>query len=144
MLQAVALVIVSPQGRMFTLRELREKPDYEKKAGMLSFPLETKEEGESDGEALRRLLLEEVGVEISLSEKAFLGSVEMDFLSGKKSRLFCYLCLSTKEFPGDPRDNDVSYHGWLTPNDFLRLDVELRRKEVLPVLRLLPDFQEFQ
>lgn len=95
---AVALLIVSPAGRIFCLEELQDKVQYEKYSGMISFPIETIEDGEDREHALERLLREEVGSFLFLSDPDFLGEVDMDFSTGRKSRIFCYSVLSPEEF----------------------------------------------
>lgn len=138
---AVALLIVSPGGRIFCLEELRDKPQYEKCAGMISFPIETIEAGEDRESALERLLVEEVGKCLSLSDPDFLGEVDMDFSTGEKSRLFCYVVFSPEEFQGDPSDTDIRFSGWRSPKELCFLKDDSRRQEVIPVLRLASSWE---
>lgn len=133
---AVALLIFSPTGRIFCLEELRDKPQYEKYAGMISFPIETIEDGESRESALERLLVEEVGIFLSFSDPDFLGEVGMEFRTGEKSRIFCYSVFSPEEFQGNPSDTDIRFSGWKSFEELLSLDEDFRRREVTSVLQL--------
>lgn len=138
---AVALLIISPLGRIFCLEELQDKVQYEKCAGMISFPIETIEEGESKENALERLLTEEVGSFLFLSDPDFLGEVDMDFSTGRKSRIFCYGVLSPEEFRGNPSDTDIRFFGWKSFEELLSLEENSRRREVFPVFRLFQSWE---
>lgn len=131
---AVALLIISPLGRIFCLEELRDKSQYEKRAGMISFPIETMEDGEGRERALERLLVEEVGTSPCLSDPVFFGEVDMEFVTGRESRIFCYAVFSPKEFVGNPIDTDIRFYGWVCFADFFEMEGAGRRKEVIPVL----------
>ncbi len=138
---AVALLIVSPAGRIFCLEELQDKVQYEKYSGMISFPIETIEDGEDREHALERLLREEVGSFLFLSDPDFLGEVDMDFSTGRKSRIFCYSVLSPEEFRGNPSDTDIRFFGWKSVEEIVSLGENSRRREVLPVFRLLQSWE---
>lgn len=141
---AVALLIFSsPKGRIFCLEELQSKPQYEKRSGMLSFPIETikEKDGESRDEALERLLREEVGYSLSLSDPDFLGEVCMEFSSGEKSKIFCYTVFSPEEFQGCPSDTDIRFFGWMSFEELRSLGDDLRRREVLPVIQLISEWK---
>lgn len=138
---AVALLIVSPKERIFCLEELRDKPHYEKYAGMISFPIETIEEGENRERALERLLTEEVGSFLLLSDPDFLGEVDMNFLTGRRSRIFCYSVFSPEEFRGNPSDTDIRFFGWKSFKELLSLEENSRRREVFPVFRLFQSWE---
>lgn len=132
----VALLIVSPAGRIFCLEELQDKVRYEKYSGMISFPIETMEDGEGREHALERLLTEEVGSFLLLSDPHFLGEVDVDYLTGEKSKIFCYLVFSPEEFEGSPGDTDVQFFGWKSFEEVVSFCENSRRREVLPVFRL--------
>lgn len=57
---SVALVLFSQGGEIFVTRELNEKLHIGKKYGDLSFPWETRENGETDESVLLRLVEEEI------------------------------------------------------------------------------------
>lgn len=139
---AVALLIFSPRERIFCLEELRDKPQYEKYAGMVSFPIETIEDGEGRESALERLLVEEVGSSLSFSDPDFLGEVSMEFRTGEKSRIFCYAVFSREEFQGNPSDTDIRFFGWKSFEELLSLGEDSRRREVLPVFDLVQSWRE--
>lgn len=135
MLQAVALVIVSPLVRFFMLTELHDKPQYEKFAGMKSFPIETMHPEEGQDEAIERLLREEVGGFSILSRPYRIGEVNMCFSTGETSKVFCFTALSPDEFCGNPADTDICPAGWLTESEIISLK-DGGRREVIPILQL--------
>jgi hypothetical protein len=60
MLTSVALVLYNREGEIFVVEELNEKLHIGKKYGDLSFPWETRENGEADETVLGRLVEEEI------------------------------------------------------------------------------------
>lgn len=71
-IQAVAAMIVCPEGTVYTVVETVDRPEYGKLTGMRTIPMETMEPGETHVQTLSRLLKEEVGgniVNVSASER---------------------------------------------------------------------------
>ena len=62
----VGLLLFTPSGKIFVLRELVSKPKINKEAGMISIPFETTIKGESHLDTLQRLIHEEIGEELKL------------------------------------------------------------------------------
>jgi hypothetical protein len=60
MVTSVGLLLVGQRGELYVVEELIAKPQYGKKVGDLSFPWETRENGESDEDVLARLVQEEI------------------------------------------------------------------------------------
>jgi 8-oxo-dGTP pyrophosphatase MutT (NUDIX family) len=131
----VGLLLREPAGKVLILRELQSKPHYGKYAGMLTLPFETIEDGETTYDALRRLIHEEIGVEIVeiavdlVSFKEFFIELSGDY----SAQLFVFTGTVTQQFIACPNDTDVEYYDWMSPQDILRLDPRHRRQEVVPI-----------
>ena len=133
--KGVGLLLFDPQGKIFILRELQSKPHYNKVAGMLSPPLETVEQGETNPLALKRLVYEEIGVSIQYSPKFF--KEILIKLSKKYSvKLYMYTGNVKKQFIGKPNDTDIEYYGWMKPNEILNLKPNEKRIEVDTIIQL--------
>lgn len=125
---------------LFTIKELRDKPQYYKKAGMISFPLETAEPTDKDlWETANRLFHEEMG--ISPSEIEILRLVERGFqlIPGRRDILTFY---AYGLFHGSttqkiiPKDDDIEFAGWKSIPELLKSFI---RVEVSPILFHLLD-----
>lgn len=66
MITSVALLLAGQRGEIFVIEELVAKPQYGKKYGDLSFPWETRENGEADENVLARLIEEEIDQTMTL------------------------------------------------------------------------------
>ena len=129
----VGLLLFEPTGKLLVLRELESKPYYNKKAGMLSPPLETIEKGETNRQAVQRLIYEEIGG--SVEEKpCFFESFLIKLSKEFSVRLHVYRCNTQKEFVAYPNDTDIEYYGWMHPYEILELATQKRRREVEPIL----------
>lgn len=117
---AVGLMLFNFNSELLLLRELEAKVHYCKKAGMLSFPIETIEKGETPNQALDRLIDEEIGMPIMAAPflyKKF--KIKLNGSFTEKLHVFIGVCRS--EFVAYPKDIDVEYYGWMLPRDFLNL-----------------------
>jgi len=121
--------------KIFVIRELKDKPVLRKKAGMLSFPLETfKDNDHNHLGTIVRLLEEEVG--IALSEVEILGvfSERFNLIPGRKDIETVY---GYGLFLGDPcrefipDDDDIVFAGWMTLAEILQHPI---RVEVAPII----------
>ena len=74
-LQGVAAIIEDPDGSIYTNKEKKGNPPYGKLPGMESIPMETikTEQGETQEEALRRLIEEEVAFNLALTDPEKIG-----------------------------------------------------------------------
>ena len=126
-------------GRLLIVKELKDKPQYHKRKGMLSFPLETFEQ-EKDVDirgTINRLLQEELGI-IDATEIDLWGIAPMTFrpIPGREDVEIYY---GVGTFRGNnnrtfrPQDTDVEIMGWQTPQQLL--NEKLKRVEVDPILR---------
>lgn len=120
---------------LFTIKELKDKPQYSRFKGMKSFPLETfREEDGSAENTIRRAMREEIGVTSAevpifhMAEEVFHpipGREDIDILYGygmfigNPDRLFV------------PEDDDIEIAGWKTIPELLR---QYKRVEVEPIL----------
>ncbi len=134
----VGLVISNAAGNIMLLQELKDKPYFGKKAGMLSIPFEGIEGLESPDEAIIRLLFEEVGAPIEL-QPTFFKEMLVQLTEHFSVKLYVYTAKCDDSFVGRPFDTDISYFGWLTPAEILCLDPNQVRIEVAPVLTALLD-----
>lgn len=123
------ILLARTTGRMLVLRELRGKPEIEKKAGMISFPLETVNPREKKEDAVQRLIVEEIGIPISVLPVFFGG--EFRIINNVITLASYGVC--GKEFIATPIDDDVEFFGWTTPQELLCPD-KFVRKEVFPVI----------
>jgi hypothetical protein len=121
--------------KLFTIRELEDKPHYHKRAGMISFPLETfKPEDKDLNGTILRLFDEEMG--ISPEQIKILRLVQNEFnpIPGRKDISIFY---GYGTFSGDPnqkflpKDNDIEFAGWQTIPQLLASFI---RVEVSPIL----------
>ncbi len=117
--RAVGLILLCRHGsHILTIEERKDKPAIEKKAGMVSFPLETLEDGESYDDALRRLLKEEIGIAYNnITLPGQCGVFSRQFESGIIAHYVIYMSQCRGTIRYDPHDDDVVFHGWLRPHD---------------------------
>ncbi|MBI2439293.1 MAG: NUDIX hydrolase [Candidatus Moranbacteria bacterium] len=126
--------VVDKETKFLVIEELRDNEEIFKKSGMISFPLETMEEGESPKETIFRLLEEELGIASH--------EVEISEIPGQKFRFFPGKNIVTRYGYGfllgdpyrafTPKDTDIRIRGWMSIE-------ELRgygnvRVETLPIL----------
>ena len=131
MLTGVALILIaSSTGRLLVLKELKDKPIIKKKAGMISFPLETVAPGERKEIAVQRLIFEEIGVEVD-ADPIFFGGA---FSIIEQTQTFAAYAVCDDEFVPTPRDEDVEFYGWLHPRELLCSGNPLRI-EVAPIMK---------
>lgn len=123
------ILLAKTTGRMLVLRELRSKPEIEKKAGMISFPLETVNLREKKEDAVQRLIAEEIGTPISVLPVFFGG--EFRIISNVITLASYGIC--GEEFIATPMDSDVEFFGWTIPRELLCPN-KFVRKEVYPVI----------
>lgn len=130
---AVGLLLFDFSGKMLLLKELQSKIHYCKLAGMLSFPIETIENGETNDQALARLVIEEVGVPIPATLSFF--EEFLIRLNGTfTERLYVYSGVCKKSFIAHPTDTDIEFYGWMLPRKMLELSRDQIRVEMEPVL----------
>jgi 8-oxo-dGTP pyrophosphatase MutT (NUDIX family) len=130
---SVGLVIFDPKGKVLLLKELESKIHYGKLAGMLSFPIETIEEGETSDQTIIRLVDEEIGVPLNgltVFNKEFMIQLNGSFTES----ISVYVCKCAQRFVAHPKDSDVEYFGWRWPRQIMKFTPGLVRLEVKPVL----------
>ena len=130
----VGLILIAKEtGRILVMKELRDKPEIEKKAGMVSFPLETMKNGEQKEETVQRLIEEEIGVSINCNVcLTFFGDT---FLIVKNAKTLAAFAYCEKEFVPNPEDDDIEFFGWLHPKELLHPQIFVR-KEVRQIISL--------
>jgi hypothetical protein len=135
-LVAVALILVSPHNRILTIRELRAKPEFNKRIGMLSPPLETVQGDESANQTVERLIDEEIaGREHIIAHPTFFREMMIDLGPGAThvGRVSVYVGHARRCFESRSTD-EVQYYGWLTRHQLLAVPNGMRRVEVRPIL----------
>ena len=130
----VGLVLFDLIGRILLLKELKSKIHYCKVAGMLSVPIETIEEGESNDQALRRLIVEEIGVPIE-AKPTFFKELMIKLNGTFTERLYVYTGMCEESFVARPTDTDIVYFGWMFPRQIMNLPLGQKRVEIEPILR---------
>ncbi|MFH0952203.1 MAG: NUDIX hydrolase [Patescibacteria group bacterium] len=129
MLCGIGLILVNSEGKILVLEELKDKPIVEKKAGMLSFPLETLEPPETPDETVRRLIKEELGDNIIVTNIRFVGAFHViDFALTLGYAADC----NNKIEDFQPWSDDIKIRGWLSSEE---LRASFCRKETEPLLR---------
>jgi 8-oxo-dGTP pyrophosphatase MutT (NUDIX family) len=121
--------------KFFTVKEKKTKEEILKRAGMISFPLETyKKEDGSFANTLIRLIKEEIG--ISRDCISNLEVIDQSFnLFPKRPDIYTFYgvaFLKTNEVVPRPSDNnDVEFFGWKEARELKEFPV---RAEVWPIL----------
>ena len=129
-LEGVGILLISSKSTLYVVEEMESKPFIQKERGMLSFPLETIEEDETPLITLRRLMTDEVGtIEVDNFEQ--LQSFEFTHPACRVT-IHMYIARVKQEFIAAPADNDVIYHGWMTPTELL--GHRHKRVEVNPIV----------
>ena len=128
--------LIEGHWRIFTIKELKSKPEINKESEMISFPIETIEKRDKSEEgALLRLIDEETG--ITLKQIRFYEVVPGRFSSVDRKGLEMIYAYGV--FNGNyrqnftPRDTDIVYAGWWTIEELLSFPKI--RIEVSPILR---------
>lgn len=129
--------IIDGVPKLFVLRELKSKPEIQKREGMLSFPLETYQKTDSNyTNTVIRLLREEIGISPEQVSIEKIISKNFSLIPGRSDIITVY---GYGFFHGDlaayfyPSDNDIAFAGWYSCKDLL--DYPLIRVETAPILR---------
>ncbi len=136
---AVGLIVrAQSTDRILVVEERHSKPEIGKKAGMLSIPLETMKKGEVVRKTLGRLISEEVGRKSGLTV-ASCREMEGDlpeFSYGDEifSFIRLYQTVVPTEFVAAPESDDVVYHGWMSPENFVAIVGDGVRQEASQIV----------
>ncbi|MBI2610829.1 NUDIX hydrolase [Candidatus Kaiserbacteria bacterium] len=126
--RGVALIVVNPNGEVLVLKELEAKPDLEKYVGIYSIPMETVEKGESEQEALARLITEELGglsVEIESKKRGF-------YWIAQDARASLYVGQTdTRDLRCPSKSGEVDGQRWESPREALKLWIRRGVREML-------------
>lgn len=140
---SVGLLLFAPDKKMLIIKELTDKVQYEKVAGMLSVPIETVEPGENTLQALRRLVVEEVGFNSDSHEMTTLDDIKLSFQttlrivlnSSYTEIMTVYVGRCQNSFVASPGDDDIEYYGWMTADELLTLPKGQLRVEMHSIIR---------
>jgi hypothetical protein len=140
-LVGVGFVLFNHKGEIFTVKELKSKPEYFKKAGMISFPLETQEDfDDGDVGTAERLIGEEMDPRLRAHISCFVRDKnDFNLIPGRPDVITrYYFGFLTKKAPIDDIkivEEDIEFHGWMNPTRLFLSD--LIRVEVRPILKHL-------
>ena len=137
----VAAIILSQDGKILVVQETEDKPKADKKAGDWSIPAETIKEGESELEALLRLIGEEVGENGDITcnqESDWIGDYQLKKGTNIWGRAYLLHFDGTSDIPRffNAERDEVINHRWIAPQEIRNLP---RRKGVLEIVE---DFME--
>lgn len=135
-IMGVAAVILSEDGKVLVVEETEDKPQLDKKAGDISIPAETIEEGETEFEALIRLLEEEVGVREGIvcnPEADWIGDYQLRKRSGIWGRVYLVHFQGKSDSPKGftSKEDEVVNHHWINLDDIRHMP---RRAGALEIL----------
>lgn len=109
--------------KLFVIRELKSKPEIHKRAGMLSFPLETfKKQDGNFKQTIIRLVREEIGIPLHQVKNIVMISKNFHLIPGRKDIMTVYgygVFTGEKNACFTPTDNDIEFVGWLTCEELL-------------------------
>lgn len=138
--EGLGLLIFNSKGELFVIRELKAKPQYSKKAGMLSFPLETIEPFDnSDFETAIRLIKEEAdGRFIDFSKSWEMEKTNFYPIPGRKDIAIRYgIVFLREDAPVEAeniqiKDKEIEFAAWMSIEELLKHSFV--RVEVEPIL----------
>jgi len=135
-IKGVAAVILSQDGKILIAQETENKPIIDKKRGDWSIPAETIKEGETELEALLRLIKEEVGENGDITcnpENDWVGDYQFGAGINIWARAYLLHFNGTSDTPRSfsaERDEVIS-HRWIAPQEIRNLP---RRQGVLEIV----------
>lgn len=139
-IRGVAAIILSQDGKILVAQETENKPIMDKKRGDWTIPAETIEKGETELEALLRLIKEEVGENGDITcnpEKDWIGDYQFGIginIWGRAYLLhFAGTSKTSRSFTAERAE--VVNHQWIKPEEIMDM---ARRKGVLEIIE---DFQ---
>jgi hypothetical protein len=123
--------------KILIIRENKDKPEICKKAGMLTFPLETfKEDDKSFFGTIERIIEEEIGFSTQKIKKIEITSFAGNLIPNRPDVVTVYgtgVFFGNKEERVFPKDPDVDFFGWMKIHEIM--DHEYKRVEVAPILK---------
>jgi hypothetical protein len=131
------ILVANGTGRIYTIRELVAKPMIGKEAGMISFPLETIERGETCCDTIRRMVDEEItGCSFEQISGLFISPNLLMLVPGVCAHVAWGYC--DREFTSVPRDPEVVHYGWCSCADLIS-QKSFVRIETRPSLEIFLD-----
>lgn len=135
-IMGVAAAILSEDGKVLVIEETEDKPRLDKMAGDVSIPAETIKEGETEFEALIRLLDEEVGMRegmICNPGDDWIGDYQLRKGKGIWGRAYLVHFQGRSDSSNSFRaeGEEVVNHRWINPEDIRQMP---RRAGVLEIL----------
>jgi hypothetical protein len=125
--------------RLFTVKELKSKPQYFKSSGMVSFPLETFEEKDGSFKTtIERLLREEIGISPQEVRNCCVVKEKFQLIPGRNDIYTIYGYGLFSGYPKDffiPEDNDIKFSGWKTIDELLQQNTRVETRPILEHFR---------
>lgn len=139
-IMGVAAVILSEDGKVLVIEETENKPQVDKMTGDISIPAETIKEGETEFEALIRLLEEEVGVREGMvcnPEVDWIGDYQLGKRTGIWGRVYLIHFQGRSDSPRgfSSKDREVINHRWINPVDIAHMSRRAGALEILEDFR---------
>lgn len=135
-IMGVAAVILSEDGKVLVIEETEAKPRFDKKAGDISIPAETIKKGETEFEALIRLLEEEVGIREGMvcdPEEDWIGDYQLRKGTSIWGRVYLihFQGRSDSSRTFAAKNEEVVNHHWIVPSEIKSMP---RRAGALEIL----------
>ncbi len=135
-IKGVVAVILSQDGKILVVQETEGKPQLDKKAGDWSMPAETIEEGETELEALLRLIEEEIGENGDINcgpGNDWIGDYQFGKNSDVWGRAYLLHFNGTSETPRTfiAEGGEVINHSWINPAEIRDMP---RRRGILEII----------
>ena len=133
----VCLLLFSDDGRIITIQELESKLEFHKKAGMVSFPIETFEEWRDASllHTIYRLLREELGISHNEVSIEGIAPEHFNFIPERDDIIWYYgfgIFLGNPNRKFIPEDTDIRVVGWKTLDQLMA--EKSKRIEVDPII----------
>ena len=135
-IMGVVAIILSQDGKILVVQETENKPQIDKQAGDWSIPGETIKDGETELEALLRVIIEEVGENGDITcnpENDWIGDYGVGAGINIWGRAYVLHFNGTSQTtrPFKAEGNEVINHCWIDPREIKNLP---RRKGVLEIV----------
>lgn len=142
-IRGVIAVVLSQDGKILVAQETEDKPYMDKKRGDWTIPAETIEKGETELEAILRLIKEEVGENKDITcrpEEDWIGDYQIGVGMEIWGRAYLLHFNGTSKTPRNflAERGEMVNHRWINPKEIINMP---RRKGVIEIVN---DFQSGQ
>ncbi len=131
--ELIAVAIIR-QNNKYLLTFRRKDKDLPKYTNCWQFPGGVVDFGETVEEALKREVLEELGIEVKI--KQMLPKVFYDLKSNRfQALLFCFICEPVKSQPRIKLNKEANQYGWFSLNETLKLKKMPNENAMLEIIQ---------